>query len=128
MTCRHSPGDPNCSKNRVYSPPAPATPDAGKFKILDAQDVNGHLVMKVEYPNCRKCSYEGVKIMVFVHCTALDALRWTMIDPHFREPSTSDVAHRAPSPAARFPASEEGWNDALCYARDWQTQTPWKPA
>ena len=66
------------------------------------------MVLKVKYPSCKNCSYEGIKVMVFLDTTALDALRWKRIDPHFKD--------KAPSPAARFPASDEGWNDALAYA------------
>ena len=38
--------------------------DAGKAEILDMYRGGPHVVLKVQYPNCKKCSYEGVKILV----------------------------------------------------------------
>lgn len=94
---------------------ASLTPDASNYEILDAHAVGSHLVVKVRYPSCRNCSYEGTKIMVFLNTSALDALKWRKLDPHFRnKPVDKDVA---PSPAARFPASPEGWSDAITYAK-----------
>jgi hypothetical protein len=94
---------------------ASLTPDAHNFEIMDAKAEGSHLVVKVKYPSCRNCSYEGTKIMVFLNTTAIDALKWRKLDPHFRnKPVDKDVA---PSPAARFPASPEGWADALTYAK-----------
>jgi hypothetical protein len=72
--------------------------------------------MKVLYPNCSKCAYEGNKVMVFLNVNEVDVLRWRKIDPHFRDPKTSRSSKEAPPPAARFPASKEGWADALAYA------------
>jgi hypothetical protein len=119
MTCRHSPGDPACSSNRptYYDPPAPKTPDAEKYTIEDVARVGANLVLKVNYPNCVLCAYEGTKVLVFLNVTELEALRWKRIDPHFRAPSKVALATEAPSPAARFPASDEGWKDALEYAK-----------
>lgn len=121
MTCRHSPGDPSCSSNRPYEPPAPAppaTPDASNYSVEKAERVGTHLVLKVKYPNCRRCSYEGNKIMVFLNIVEFQTLKWKKIDPHFRDTArNSQVMTEAPSPAARFPGSEEGWKDALNYAR-----------
>lgn len=73
--------------------------------------------MKVQYPNCRRCAYEGVKVLVFANTTAMDALKWKRIDPHFRDPKLKGLNTEAPSPLARFPASAEGWADALAYAQ-----------
>jgi len=119
MICHHGPNDSSCSSNRNYSPPyeAPKTPDADKYEILDATCINKNLVMKVRYPNCSSCAYEGTKILVFLGVTALDALKWKRIDPHFRDPKPKSTRPEAPSPAARFPASDEGWQDALNYAQ-----------
>jgi hypothetical protein len=111
MTCRHSYGDPNCSS---YKAPPP-TPDASKFEVLDYQQKGSHVVLKVKYPNCDKCSYEGTKVLVFLNVSALDVMKWRTIDPHFRS-SKPYSQTEAPSPVARFPASEEGWEDALQYA------------
>ena len=120
MTCRHASGDPNCysTQARYAAEAAAATPDSEKFEIEDARRVGEHLVLKVRYPNCSKCSYEGMKVMVFLNVAETQALRWKKIDPHFRKLPNGAVqkATEATSPAARFPASTEGWADALAYA------------
>lgn len=116
MVCRHAAGDPNCGSNQYrYSPPEPTTPDKKKYNIVDVERVGSHVVLKVLYPNCSKCSYEGNKVMVFLDVLEKDILKWREIDPHFRGPTK--IATEAPSPAARFPASPEGWIDAITYAR-----------
>lgn len=124
MTCHHGPNDPSCSSHPdyvdPYRKPEPTTPDAENYQIVDAQAVGKHLVLKVSYPNCRLCAYEGTKVMVFLNTSSLDALKWKRIDPHFRdEKRRSSFASQtqASSPAARFPASNEGWQDAIEYAR-----------
>lgn len=133
MTCRHGPGDINCSSSPYQverrereahakeiaelKARIPATPDSKNYEIVDVEQVGPHLVLKVKYPNCAKCSYEGQKIMVFLHTTTVDALRWNTIDPHFRDPVVTRPPRHAPGPAARFPASTDGWCDALAYAR-----------
>ena len=64
--------------------------------------------------------------MVFLNTTELDVLRWKEIDPHFRPQKEEGTQYakgalkdpkKAPSPAARFPASDEGWKDAIEYTR-----------
>ena len=114
MICRHSPGDPNCSTNRPYTPPMPATPDSANYEVLEAQVVGHFMVLQVRYPNCSNCAYEGTKTMVFSGVGFQDALKWKKIDPHFRGPSRA--SNEAPSPIARFPGNEEGWQDAMQYA------------
>ena len=109
-------------ENKRLRAQIPASPDSANYTIEDVALVNGHLVMKVKYPNCAKCSYEGTKIMVFLNTTTLEALKWKVIDPHFRERFIEKQPYEAPSPAARFPASSEGWQDALAYAKS-QTKT-----
>jgi len=124
MTCRHSANDPSCSSHKDYRDPyesyssVPKTPDAKNYTIVDAVAVGRHLVIKVSYPNCKTCSYEGVKVLVYLGVSSLNAMRWRTIDPHFRDPKkASRDATEAPGPSARFPASEEGWADALAYAQ-----------
>jgi hypothetical protein len=119
MTCRHAKGDPHCSSTRAQYDSSPTTPDKRNYEIEDVERVGAHLVMKVRYPNCALCSYEGRKVMVFLNVTEKDALQWREIDPHFAAPRKSPLPlpKTAPSPAARFPASPEGWTDALAYAR-----------
>lgn len=130
MTCRHSPGDSNCSShpNNPYNPAKirateaeeklrkklAETPDSEKYTVVDFQRVGPHVVMKVLYPNCAKCSYEGNKVMVFLDVNETQLMRWRRIDPHFRDKPPAPV--EAPSPAARFPASDQGWRDAITYA------------
>lgn len=127
MTCKHSKGDPECSStkpeqaiawlNRKYPDfmrAAPATPDARTYDVLDVARVGEHLVLKVRYPNCAKCAFEGTKVMVFLDVPEAQAMRWRRIDPHFRD--ANPLSDEAPSPAARFPATSEGWRDALAYA------------
>lgn len=90
--------------------------DANQFTIEKAEQVGCFLVMIVQYPSCPKCTYEGYKLMVFPETYAIDALKWKKIDPHFRD-SGKENSYEAPSPVARFPATEEGWNDAVAYAQ-----------
>ncbi len=57
MTCRHAPG---YHDNDRYEPPsAPATPSPTNYEIVEVIRVGAHLVIKILYPNCRACSYEG---------------------------------------------------------------------
>ena len=128
MTCHHHAGDPNCSStqrhNQTYRElenlkKQIASPDNSKFEIVQVDQVGRHLVLKVLYPNCEKCSYEGNKVMVFLNTSPAAALLWKTIDPHFR-PDTKFRTHHAreaPSPEVRFPASEKGWMDAIAYAK-----------
>lgn len=120
--CRHEKGDPACSSSGGgYSSYETVTtsnsPDANNYKVDDAVQVGQHLVMKVRYPNCARCAYEGVKVLVYLNTSALAALKWKKIDPHFALPPKLQAPWEAPSPAARFPASPEGWQDAIEYAK-----------
>ena len=141
MTCRHQAGDPNCSSHKDYRDSSAyadeqraserlsvelakkrkeeldaSTPDPDRYTIEDVARIGPHLVMKVKYPSCTKCSFEGSKVMVFLRVPELEAIRWRRIDPHFRDPKGMRRANEAPSPAARFPATAEGWADAIRYA------------
>ena len=125
MTCRHGAYDSQCSSYRSQVESLKTdyarvlgggAPDSKNFEIDDFLEVGKHLVLRVKYPNCASCAYEGCKIMVILNASARDALKWREIDPHFRA-TGSTVARAAPSPAARFPASDEGWHDAVCYAQ-----------
>jgi hypothetical protein len=124
MTCRHGPSDPDCSSHpnhvryqEVRSELGQRTPDASNYTIEAAERVGLHLVMKVKYPNCASCAYEGNKVMVFLNVTELDVIRWKRIDPHFRPTAKGKASFEAPSPAARFPGTPDGWTDAITYAR-----------
>ena len=124
MICRHTKGDVSCSSHPHYQEPytqgfssarAAESPDKNKYEIEEVEEVGPHLVMKVKYPNCSKCSYEGLKIMVFLNTAIKAVFKWRELDPHFRDEYPSD--NKAPSPSARFPASQAGWEDALAYAK-----------
>lgn len=91
------------------------TPDNTKFKIEDIQEVEKHLVIKVSYLNCKTCSYEGNKVLVYLNTSITSVLKWRIIDPHFSDKKPSSVKE-APSPNARFPASNDGWKDAISFA------------
>ncbi len=122
MICRHSSNDPSCSSHRDYVEPRPyvappVTPDASSYTIEEIEKVGPHLVVKAKYPNCRSCAYEGQKVMVFLNVGLEQAIHWRKIDPHFRDPKLRPIKSEAPSPAARFPGSADGWVDALSYAR-----------
>ena len=91
------------------------SPDPSDFDILEIVEVGPHLAARVQYPNCAKCAFEGIKVMVFLNVRLKDAVRWKVLDPHFR--GEASTPRQAPSPAARFPASDEGWQDALNYAQ-----------
>lgn len=125
MTCRHAAGDRSCSShpdhpdnpvNRRYEEIISKTPDADKYQIIEALRVGTHLVLKVKYPNCFLCVFEGTKILVFLNVSEIQALMWRRIDPHFRN-DKSLISTQAPSPSARFPATSEGWSDAIAYAK-----------
>lgn len=125
MTCRHKPGDRSCEtqfprpREILVPAPEPTTPDKFKYSIVDSERIGAHLVLKVLYPNCKKCSYEGNKVLVYLNVAEKDVLRWKEIDPHFAAPPSigSRRTDQAPSPAARFPASPEGWKDAIEYCK-----------
>lgn len=110
MTCRHRAGDPECSstKGNYYYQEQNAEvqrlqrqieeqrallkkPDNSQFEIIDC--------------------FEGTKVLVYVGSTTLDVIKWRIIDPHFRAKASGP--REAPSPTARFPASDEGWNMAM---------------
>ncbi len=56
-------------------------------------------------------------MIVFLNVTEAAVLMWREIDPHFRDPKKHVGKRAAPPPAARFPASPEGWADAVAYAQ-----------
>lgn len=88
------------------------------YQIVRVEEVGRHLVLSVKYPTCQHREFEGVKTMVFLGVDAKRALTWTSIDPHFRDfTKQAALITWAPPPAARFPGSPEGWQDAIAYAK-----------
>lgn len=123
MTCRHDKGDPRCTaQGGGWS--LPVTPDKNKFKIVKVHEGEGYLILKVQYPNCDKCAYEGNKVLVFRGIKAVDALFWDELDPHFRPPRPGKVERIAPSPIARFPSSDQGWADAILFVGACRGEVP----
>lgn len=124
MICRHAPGDPNCGSNRPQISYAPTvygsdnSPRPDEFQVQRVESVGPHMVLEVLYPSCRRCAYEGRKVLVLLNTTAAAGMRWRKMDPHFADPKKAAQRgpDEAPAPAARFPASPEGWQDALSYA------------
>jgi hypothetical protein len=116
MTCRHAPGDHSCTTrypiyNNIVNT-EPLTPDSKKFEILEVIDSYlPYLILKVKYPNCNKCSYEGTKILVYENLSIKDLIYWKEIDPHFSNSKSKDKT-KSPSPIARFPASVIGMTHA----------------
>ena len=127
MTCRHSPNDSSCSS---YVPPEGKIrllqeqiteqrkllkgPDNSDFEIVDLFETERGLVLKVRYESCLNCSYEGTKVLVYFGHSLKDVLKWKTIDPHFSDRPPGPRC--APSPSARFPASEQGWLHATMFA------------
>ena len=120
MTCRHGPNNPDCSSYRASAPIViDNSPDPSQYNIKKFERVGPHIIVLAEYPNCKKCSFEGLKVMVFLNVSEADVIMWRKIDPHFR--SEPPKLTEAPSPSARFPATDQGWADAIAYATSKRT-------
>lgn len=124
MICRHSPGDPNCTTQ--YPQPqviyrdreVPINePDAKEYFVERCEIIGKNVILMVRYPSCRKCAYEGNKVMVYLNLDSSQIVFWKEIDPHFKDPKKKVEKIQAPPPSARFPASEEGWKDAIEWVR-----------
>lgn len=96
---------------------AARTPDPDQYEVVKVERVGPHLVLQVRYPSCTACAFEGLKTMVFLNASEVDSMRWRRIDPHFRAAPEKQNPRAAPSPAARFPGTSDGWSDAIGYAR-----------
>jgi hypothetical protein len=140
MTCRHAPGDPNCSSSAEGQARAARqsaqyarqelearTPDPDEFEVLEVEQVGKHLVAKVRYSSCTKCSFDAQKVMVFFDVKVKEVIYWKRIDPHFREPPKAGNRKHAPPPRARFPADDAGWAHAMEFARAQQVRLADEP-
>lgn len=134
MVCRHKPGDPTCTTQnpsliqldhkkqevkkleKKLEQLTGNTPDAKNYEILEVAQVGSHLVVKVKYPTCANCTFEGIKVMVYKDTSPLDAIRWRRIDPHFRPLNTKKPPTEAPAPIARFHGTDYGWKHAIAFA------------
>jgi len=138
MVCRHGPNDPSCSShpsnvaarryeyeteqqnlreaNEKIQDLLARTPNPQNYKVLKVEQVGKYIVLMVQYSSCSKCSFDAKKVMVFMDTKLEDVIFWNTIDPHFsdKKPGNKEVA---PPPRARFPADDEGWKDAIEYAR-----------
>src|SRR5574338_1062701 len=125
MICRHGPNDTNCSGHPTYIDPyrdnstqfSYNEPDSKNYIIERCETIGNNIILIVKYPDCSKCSYEGRKILVYLNLNIVNIVFWKEIDPHFKDPKKKIDKCQAPAPNARFPANEQGWNDALEYAR-----------
>jgi len=120
MTCRHGPRDPNCTawassaEFQREKELLARTPDPDNFEVMDAAAVGSNLILKVRYESCMGCAYDAQKVLVYLDTSTIMALKWKRIDPHFDDKERGP--REAPSPDARFPASSQGWQDAIDYA------------
>ena len=87
----------------------PRNPDPKKFNILHHVKEGKYVLLLVEYPGCT--TFEGKKLLVFRDLGLRKLLALTELDPHFCD----DPSH--PSPVARFRPDDQGWADAVAFAR-----------
>jgi hypothetical protein len=81
-------------------------PDPNNYQLVQAEEKNGFLVVKIRYPDCT--NYEGNKILVFKDVTLIQLVNQKLIDPHFFQNNKKYT-----SPIARFVPTDEGWEMAL---------------
>ena len=86
--------------------PMVPNPNPKRFKVLEVASFRGYVACRVHYPDCT--TYGGEKILVY-RLTGTWLYRQKELDPHFLENDRS--------PIARFPATKDGWADALAYAQ-----------
>lgn len=96
---------------------AALTPDPTKWEFVDFLESGSYFIAKVKFQTCEHAGYGGHKVLVF-KATTKQAILWRRMDPHFKEVIKQGLSKtEAPVPIARFPATEEGWNDALTFVR-----------
>ena len=89
---------------------APPNPDPRRFKILRMEAIASLTVVYVDYPGCT--TFGGKKVSVYARSEQQIASA-VELDPHFSD--------REDAPIARFPGTEQGWNEALEYA-SWRSR------
>jgi hypothetical protein len=78
-------------------------PKPYNFTIKRIKQVNHHLVVMLNYPNC--VNFNGDKILVYLKTLEDDFLKRTTVDPHFLDSDNS--------PFARFSPTKSGWISAI---------------
>lgn len=84
--------------------PALPNPNPKNFTVRVANQVGEYCVCLVRYPDCT--TFEGDKILVY-KADSTKILKRKELDPHFME--------KGLSPVARFPATDEGREDAFAF-------------
>jgi hypothetical protein len=79
-------------------------PNPTNFIIRKYSEQNGHIVILINYPNCK--NYEGEKVIVFKNTTWEQIRNLKEIDPHFTDEKTI-------KPFARFEPTVDGWLSAV---------------
>lgn len=98
--------EPSC-KCKACKALASGNPDPKNFKVLKVCQINKHLVVKVNYPNCT--NFGGDKILVFLNRTDKSIIMAKELDPHFADDENS--------PFARFKPTNKGWLAAILMAK-----------
>ena len=91
-------------------------PDPRDWELLEDEQVGHFLVLKLRYPKCK--SHKGIKVIVF-QATLSQLVRQKMIDPHFGSVDSTKLVDQPKDmlyPIARFPGTDEGWQDAKTFA------------
>ena len=76
-------------------------PDPYNCRIVEHLEKCGHLLVLINYPDCR--NYEGNKVLLYKYTKLVEIKRQGSIDPHF------SCNMNSISPIARFEPTEEGW-------------------
>ena len=97
-------------KNTAFIPAG--NPNPYNFKVIEAEQHQEYIILKVNYPDCK--NYEGNKVLIY-KATLKDILNQKSLDPHF-----SDNKEKV-SPIARFTPDDKGWKMAKQFV-DWITR------
>jgi hypothetical protein len=94
------------------------SPDPRNWELLEEFQRNASggplIALKLRYPKCK--NYKGEKVLVF-RATLSQLVKQKVIDPHFGDINSTKIEQPEDMiyPIARFPASVDGWNDAVKY-------------
>jgi hypothetical protein len=102
------------SKYGVWKVEYNDVPDYSQYVIMDSEECGEHLVLKVKYE-----PFKGeTVVLVYLHTSIKDALKWRVIDPRFRlDAAARPTTSSAPGPDAHFPPTNCGWTDALTFVK-----------